>query len=55
MQEKEKAVKTGPCLTQLEDSVGHENETVGEKRRFRDACDAGARQQDRGFAVREED
>jgi hypothetical protein len=41
MEQKEKAVKAGPCFTQLEGSVGHGNEKVGEKRRFRDACDAG--------------
>ncbi len=41
MEQKEKAVKAGPCFTQLEDSVGNVNKTVGGKRRFRDACDAG--------------
>ncbi len=41
MEQKEKAVKAGPCSTQLEGSVGRGNEKVGEKRRFRDACDAG--------------
>ena len=39
MEQKEKAAKAGPCITQLEG--GHGNERVGEKRRFRDACDAG--------------
>jgi hypothetical protein len=39
--QKEKDVKTGPWLTQFEGRVGHGNEKVGEKRRFRDACDAG--------------
>ncbi len=43
MEQKEKAVKAGPCLTHLEGRVGHENEKVGEKRRVRDACNAGAR------------
>ena len=41
MEQKEKAVKAGPCSTQLEGRVGHGNEKVGEKRRFRNACDAG--------------
>ena len=41
MEQKEKDVKAGPCFTQLEGRVGHGNEKVGEKRRFRDACDAG--------------
>ena len=41
MEQKEKAVQAGPCSTQLEGSVGRGNEKVGEKRRFRDACDAG--------------
>jgi hypothetical protein len=42
MEQKEKAVQAGPCPThwRLEDSVGRGNEKVGEKRRFRDACDA---------------
>ena len=40
-EQNEKAGKAGPCLTQLEGRVGHGNEKVGEKRRFRDACDAG--------------
>ena len=39
MEQKEKAIKAGPCFIQLEG--GHGNEKVGEKRRFRDACDAG--------------
>ena len=38
MEQKEKVVKDGPCFTQLEGE--HGNEKVGEKRRFRDACDA---------------
>ena len=54
MEQKEKAVKAGPCLTHLEGRVGHENEKVGEKRRVHDACNAGAGQQDRGFKVRKE-
>ena len=41
MEQKEKAVKAGPGSTQLEGRVGHGNEKVGEKRRVRDACDAG--------------
>ncbi len=41
MEQKEEAVKTGPCSTQLEGRVGHGNEKVGEKRRYRNACDAG--------------
>jgi hypothetical protein len=41
MEQKENAVQAGPCFTQLEGRVGHANEKVGEKRRFRDACDAG--------------
>ena len=41
MEQKEKAVKAGPCLTQLEGRVGRGNKKGGEKRRFRDACDAG--------------
>ena len=41
MEQKEKAVKAGPCFTQFEGSVGRGNEKVGEKRRFRDACAAG--------------
>jgi hypothetical protein len=49
----EKAVKAGPCSTQLEGRVGRGNEKVGEKRRFHEACDAGARQQGRGCAERE--
>jgi hypothetical protein len=39
MQQNEKAVKAGPGSTQFEGR--HENEKVGEKRWFRDACDAG--------------
>jgi len=40
---KKKAVKAVPCSgsTQLQGSVRHGNEKVGEKRRFREACDAG--------------
>ena len=57
MEQKEKAVQPGPCFTQLEGSVGRGNEKVGEKRRSRDACDAGpllgARGQDRVCAERE--
>jgi hypothetical protein len=41
MEQKDEAFKAGPCFTQLEGRVGHGNEKVGEKRRFRDACDAG--------------
>ncbi len=41
MEQKEKAVKAGPCSTQLESRVGHGIKKVGERRRFRDACDAG--------------
>ena len=41
MEQTEKAVKAGPGSTQLEGRVGYENEKVGEKRRVRDACDAG--------------
>ncbi len=42
MEQKEKAVKAAPWSTQLEGRVGHGNEKVGEKRRFREACDTGA-------------
>ncbi len=41
MEQKEKAVKAGPGFTQREGRIGHGNENVGEKRRLRDACDAG--------------
>ena len=41
MEQNEKAVKAGTCSTQLEGRVGRGNERVGEKRWFRDACDAG--------------
>ncbi len=41
MEQKEKAAKAGPCSIQLEGRVGHRNDKVGEKRRYRDACDAG--------------
>ena len=51
MEQKDKAVKAGPCSTQLQDSVGKVNEKVGEKRRF--ARMWRARQQDRGCVVRE--
>jgi hypothetical protein len=38
MEQKEKAVQSGPCFTQREGRVGHAKETVGEKRGLRDAC-----------------
>ena len=45
MEHKEKAVKAvseaGAWQTQLEGRVGHGNEKVGKKRRFREACDTG--------------
>ena len=41
MEQQEKAVQAGPCSTQLEDSIRHGDEKVGEKRRCREACDAG--------------
>ena len=41
MEQKEKAVKAGPSVAEFEGRVGHGKEKVGEKRRFRDACDAG--------------
>ena len=41
MEQKEKSVKPGPCLTQFEDKVGRGNEKVGEARRFCDVCGAG--------------
>ena len=44
MEHKEKAVKAvseaAAWPPQLEGRVGHGNEKVGEKRRYRDACDA---------------
>ena len=49
MEPKEKAVKAGPCLTKLEGRVGRGNEKVGEKRRFRDACDAGGAETGQGL------
>ena len=52
MEQKDKAVKAGPCSTQLQGSVGKVNEEVDEKRRF--ARLWRARKQDRGCAVREE-
>ena len=42
MEQREKAVKAGPCFTHLEGRVGRGVEKVGEKRRCRDACDAVA-------------
>ncbi len=36
-----KAGKAGPCSTQLEGRVGHGNEKVGKKCRFRDAYYSG--------------
>jgi hypothetical protein len=43
MEQKETALKAAPRSTQLEgrSRVGHGNEKVGEKRRFRDACGNG--------------
>ena len=35
----EKAVKDGPCFTQLEGRVWRGNEEVGEKRHFRKTCE----------------
>ena len=49
MEQKEKAVKAGPCFTQLEGRVGHGHEQVGEKRRLRDACDAGGEETGQGL------
>ncbi len=40
MEQNEKAVKTGPCGS-IQFEGRHENEKVGEKGWFRDACDAG--------------
>jgi hypothetical protein len=48
-EQREKTVKTGPCFTQLEDRVGYVNEKVGEKRRFRDACNAGGEGRGQGL------
>ena len=41
MEYKEQAAKTGVWSTGLEVRVGHASGKVGEKRRFRDACDTG--------------
>ena len=41
MDHTEKTVMSGPCFIQFEGRVGCGNQKVGEKRRFRDACDAG--------------
>jgi hypothetical protein len=41
MEYKEQAAKGGAWSTRLEDRVGHGSGKVGEKRRFRDACDTG--------------
>jgi hypothetical protein len=49
MEQKQEAVKAGPCLTQLEGRVGRGNEKVCEKRRFRDACDAGGEETGQGL------
>ncbi len=49
MEQKEKAVKAGPCFTQLEGRGGHGIEQVGEKRRLRDACDAGGEETGQGL------
>jgi hypothetical protein len=49
MEQEEKAVKPGPCLTQLEGRVWHGNEKLGEKRRFRDTCDAGGEETGQGL------
>jgi hypothetical protein len=38
---KEQVAKTGACSTGLEGRVGHGSGKVGEKHRFRDACEAG--------------
>jgi hypothetical protein len=54
MEYKEQAAKSGAWSTGLEGRVGHGSGKVGEKRRFRDACETGwARRQKRGRAVRE--
>jgi hypothetical protein len=39
MEYKDKSSTAGPLSTQLVGRVGHGKEKVGEKRRFRDACD----------------
>ena len=39
MEYKEQAAKAGAWSTELEGRAGHDSEKVGEKRRFRDACD----------------
>ena len=49
MEQTDKAVKAGPGSTQLEGRVGHGNEKVGEKRRVRDACDAGGEAAEHGL------
>ena len=54
MEQNEKEVKTDPCLTQIEVRVGHGNEKVVEKRRFRDTCDAGGEGTDLGQGMRGE-
>jgi hypothetical protein len=41
MEYEEQLAKTGALSTGLEGRVGHRSGKVGEKRRFRDACDAG--------------
>jgi hypothetical protein len=41
MEYKEQAAKAGAWSTGLEGRVGHASGKVGEKRRFRDACDTG--------------
>ncbi len=41
MEQKEKAVKAGPCSTQHQGRGGRGNEKVGDKRRVHDARDAG--------------
>jgi hypothetical protein len=47
--EQPEAVKAGPCFKQLEGRVGRGKEKVGEKRRFRDACDAGGERTGQGL------
>ncbi len=41
MEHQEKAIKAGAWSTDLEDRVGNDDEKVGEKRGFSDACDTG--------------
>ncbi len=41
MEQKEKETKSDPLSTQFEDMFGNGKEKEGEKRPFRDACDAG--------------